>query len=233
MKKLIIRNATLSIILANILFANTQEQNAQDFAAQPTMQNSIVNYGNSFGAYAKLGLGYSARVITGSIGYYSYTSIDYRYVFTPGVSLYYSWRDKNGMGVEAALEYEFDMNLTSETREVMSNFFTPAVYFSWMYSDEMIGRIGIGYDIGLPYTYSGSNLYGNYTVTHMYHGIAIMTSDEWILDNNNAIGLFAKLAFRWQNINDTDTNISTNISGTDFSHVFFSFGLSYRFNMGF
>lgn len=211
--------------MANICTAKDTESQTLKL---PTKNNAEISR-NSFGVYAKLGfLGYGVykeHFIEYYDIYYTnqYSYVSYDYTFTPGLALYYSYRANNGIGVEAALEYEYNALLANSDRSIMYNFFTPAIYFSWLHNKQF-SRIGIGYDIGLPYTY---RYYSDYTFTSMYQGIALLASDEWKINNKNAIGMFVKVSLRWLNTN------FNNISSSDFNHVLFSFGLSYRFNMGF
>lgn len=228
----IFRNLKLvgkSLALACIIFGTA----SANVTPPPPNHSADVNSGygkNSFGFYAKAGLlGYVANL---SCNFYCY--ISYNYVFVPGISAYYAWRADNGMGVEVALEYEYDASdgIASDSARASRNFITPAVYFSEA-THEMIWRVGLGYDIGMPYTYYSSPYSAsNWQVTQMFHGVAILTSSEWILNNNNAIGMFFKAAFRFATAKDTDKSVN-NISGTDFSHIMLTLGLSYRFNMGF
>ena len=218
MKNFTLKSIAAFSLLAHLCTANTSDTETQN--SKLSVKNNTEVFGNSFGVYGKLGfLGYEASAVN---SYYTYIN----YTFTPGLSFYYSYRANNGVGVEAALEYEYNMHFTNTNHSIEYNFFTPAIYFSWL-RNGMFSRIGIGYDIGLPYNFYGSS----YTLTYMYHGVAILASDEWKINNNNAIGIFAKVALRWLNIHYADA--VNNISGSDFNHVLFSFGLSYRFNIGF
>lgn len=187
---------------------------------------------NSFGVYAKVGVGYSTQVYCDPTTYTCHTK--YYYHFVPGVSAYYAWRASNGMGVEVALEYEYNASNgigdyikiddtlyilnTPYSMKASRNFFTPALYFSQV-SGGAVWRVGLGYDMSLPSTLG--------SLTASYQGVAIMSSSEWILNKNNAIGIFVKGSFRWLNL--TAGREST----SEFDHIMLTLGLSYRFNMGF
>ena len=95
------------------------------------------------------------------------------------------------MGVEIALEYEYNASdgIASDIRKIKRNFITPAIYFSEQ-THGVIWRVGLGYDIGLPYEYAAPDQ--SWQVTENYHGVAIMSSSEWILNKNNAIGISCK-----------------------------------------
>ena len=186
---------------------------------------------NSFGVYAKVGLlGYIGKSYCPTYSYTCYTNYDYNFV--PGISAYYAWRGSSGMGVEIALEYEYNASdgIASDISKIKRNFITPAIYFSEQ-THGVIWRVGLGYDIGLPYKYAA--LDQSWQVTENYHGVAIMSSSEWFLNKNNAIGIFVKGSFRFENAKDTDVNIANNITGTEFDHIMLTLGLNYRFNMGF
>ena len=186
---------------------------------------------NSFGIYAKVGIGYSTQAYC---FVNSYTcSTKYYYNFVPGISAYYAWRASNGMGVELALEYEYNASNIANyikidntlfllndpySMKTSGNFFTPAIYFSEQ-THGLIWRVGLGYDMSLPSTLG--------SLTASYQGVAIMISSEWILNKNNAIGIFVKGSFRWLNL--TAGREST----SEFDHIMLTLGLSYRFNMGF
>lgn len=190
MKNFTLKNIAIFALLANLCTAkDTESQTLQ----LPTKNNTEISR-NSFGVYAKLGfLGYGVykeHFIEYYDIYYTnqYSYVSYDYTFTPGLALYYSYRANNGIGVEAALEYEYNALLANSDRSIMYNFFTSAIYFSWLH-DKMFSRIGIGYDIGLPYRY-------NMSYNKSYQGIALLASDEWKINNNNAIGMFVKVALR-------------------------------------
>ena len=97
------------------------------------------------------------------------------------------------MGVELALEYEYNASdgIASDISKIKRNFITPAIYFSEQ-THGLIWRVGLGYDMSLPSTLG--------SLTASYQGVAIMSSSEWILNKNNAIGIFVKGSFRWLNL---------------------------------
>lgn len=216
--KFVGKSLVLSCVVANIANANVTPLESDD-----TNEIEQKYSKNSFGFYAKLGsLGYIARSYCYTYHSYTKCSIVHDYnIVVPGISAYYAWRASNGMGVQLALEYEYNINdgITNNYTRIAGNFITPAIYFSEV-SNGKIWRIGLGYDMSLH-----STLPAGFSIN--YQGIAIMGSSEWILNKNNAIGIFAKSAFRWLNV--TAGNEST----SEFNHITLTFGLSYRFNISF
>ncbi len=188
---------------------------------------SLINIGNSFGFNARLGL-----LGNTTIPNVSYSNPLFGYTFSAALSLDYSYITNKNLGVLASIGYEFNNMVFIEGGK--SNFITPTLYFigstnSVFGKRKMLYRIGIGYDIGIP----ENVVNGNTKITGMSHGIAIIGADEWIINKNNSIGLFAKISFIWINATtkDMQNNYSENVS--QFGYFTSSIGISYRFHIGF
>lgn len=237
MKILLLKTSLFFAMLANLCFANQTQpdnKNTQTLAKNDdtkiqSLQLLPKNYASasksSFGINARvgfLGLELEANII--DYGNYAHIIYDYHdYIFSPGLSLYYSYMT-NGIGIEAMLEWEYNMHLTSYSK--IYNFFTPAIYFQWV-EGNTISSIGIGYDIGLQ----DSITYKNFAITYMPHGIAFLLKKQLQINKNHATGLFCKAGIRWLNINISDKAQQASLNS--YNYVIFEFGLNYRFNLGF